>query len=158
MSTRALLRVTVALRPQLVRHCSTSSSMPPPPRKKKKVIWTRADVEREAERQRQHEEAVRQARWATSFMTPWERAQMDFAPRNQPLKVWERVYWRLFVVLGGVGFAYETFVLGNRRVLVADPVPVSSNTPSYQPQPSSSPHSSSSSSLSPPSNDPAKQL
>lgn len=39
----------------------------------------------------------------------------------RPLKLWERVYWRLFVVLGAVGLAHETWVLGNRRVWVDDP-------------------------------------
>lgn len=36
--------------------------------------------------------------------------------QTRPLKLWERVYWRLFVVMGGVGFAYETWVLGNRGI------------------------------------------
>lgn len=59
-------------------------------------------------------EAIARARWATSWMMPWERAQMDVPSR--PLTVWERVYWRLFIVLGSVGFVYETWVVGNRRV------------------------------------------
>lgn len=86
--------------------------------KGKKRIWTRKDVETAAAERRRYEEAVHQARWVSSWMTPWERAQMD-AP-TRPLRPWERVYWRLFVVLGGVGFAYETWVLGNRRVLIDD--------------------------------------
>lgn len=36
---------------------------------------------------------------------------------SKPLRTWERVYWRLFVVFGTVGLAYETYVLGNCRVL-----------------------------------------
>lgn len=59
-------------------------------------------------------EAIARARWATSWMMPWERAQMDVPSR--PLTLWERAYWRLFVVLGTVGFVYETWVVGNRRV------------------------------------------
>lgn len=86
--------------------------------KGKKRIWTRHDVETAAAERRRYEEAVQQARWVSSWMTPWERAQMD-AP-TRPLRPWERVYWQLFVVLGGVGFAYETWVLGNRRVLIGD--------------------------------------
>ena len=39
---------------------------------------------------------------------------------TRPLKLWEHVYWRLFVVLGGVGFAYETWVLGNRRIMLPE--------------------------------------
>lgn len=39
--------------------------------------------------------------------------------QTRPLKLWERVYWRLFVVMGGVGFAYETWVLGNRGIWIA---------------------------------------
>lgn len=35
---------------------------------------------------------------------------------TRPLRLWERVYWRLLVVVGGVGFAYETWVMGNRRL------------------------------------------
>lgn len=41
---------------------------------------------------------------------------------TRPLRLWERVYWRLLVVLGGVGFAYETWVMGNRRLWKADKV------------------------------------
>lgn len=58
------------------------------------------------------------ARWASSWMMPWERAHMD--AQRGPLTLWERVYWRLFVVLGGVGFAYETWVLGNRGLWKED--------------------------------------
>jgi hypothetical protein len=35
------------------------------------------------------------------------------SPRR-PLSLWEKVYWRLFVVFGGVGLVYETYVLENR--------------------------------------------
>jgi hypothetical protein len=52
---------------------------------------------------------------ASSWMAPWERAQMD-APRR-PLAVWEKIYWRLFVVFGGVGLVYETYVLENHALL-----------------------------------------
>ncbi|PXF46490.1 hypothetical protein BWQ96_03725 [Gracilariopsis chorda] len=52
---------------------------------------------------------------------------------SAPLSVWERVYWRLFVALGGVGLIYETWVLGNRRLWTADdPVALS---PSHSPPP-----------------------
>lgn len=54
---------------------------------------------------------------ASSWMAPWERAQMD-APR-QPLQLWEKVYWRLFVVFGGVGLAYEMYVVENRVLMRA---------------------------------------
>lgn len=84
----------------------------------KKRIWDRAAVEAAAAKRKQHERAVDNAKWASSWMMPWERAQMDTPTR--PLKLWERVYWRLFIVLGGVGFAYETWVLGNRRILVPE--------------------------------------
>lgn len=33
-----------------------------------------------------------------------------------PLSLGEHIYWRLFVVLGGVGLLYETWVLGNCRM------------------------------------------
>lgn len=96
----------------------------------KKRVWTRREVEAAAAAQRRHEEAVHQARYVSSWMMPWERAQMDAPAR--PLRPWERVYWRLFIVLGSVGFAYETWVLGNRRVWVDDRAvtrnPTSSNT------------------------------
>lgn len=81
----------------------------------KKGVWTRGEVEAAAAKRRKHEAAVQHARWVTSWMAPWERAHMDGSGR--PLQIWERVYWRLFVVLGGVGFVYETWVLGNRGVL-----------------------------------------
>lgn len=86
------------------------------PPKKRGALWDRARVEAAAAARRRHEQTLASARWATSWMMPWERAQMDVPTR--PLKLWERVYWRLFVVLGGVGFAYETWVLGNRRILL----------------------------------------
>jgi hypothetical protein len=38
------------------------------------------------------------------------------APRR-PLAVWEKIYWRLFVVFGGVGLVYETYVLENHALL-----------------------------------------
>lgn len=79
---------------------------------KKKRIWTRDDIDAAAAKRRRHEEAVQNAQWATSWMTPWERAHMDGSER--PLQIWEHVYWRLFIVLGSVGFVYETWVLGNR--------------------------------------------
>lgn len=80
-------------------------------------IYTREDVKEKAAEKRKHEEAVRGAEWVSSWMMPWERAQMDYP--TKPLAYWERVYWRLFVVLGGVGFAYETWVLGNRRLWIS---------------------------------------
>lgn len=83
--------------------------------KKKKGVWGRDEVDAAAAKRRAHEAAVQHARWVTSWMAPWERAQLDGG--GGPLQLWERVYWRLFVVLGGVGFVYETWVLGNRRVL-----------------------------------------
>lgn len=80
----------------------------------KKRVWDKSDVEAAAAARKRHEMAVENARWASSWMMPWERAQMDSPTR--PLKLWERVYWQLFVVLGGVGLVYETWVLGNRRI------------------------------------------
>ncbi len=81
---------------------------------RKKVI-DRAGVQAAADRQRADDQARQMAQWVSSWMMPWERAQMDASVK--PLKTWERVYWRLFLVFGTVGFAYETYVLGNRRVL-----------------------------------------
>lgn len=95
------------LRRALTRLLSTH-----PPRKKR--LWDRAAVDAAAAERKRHATLQENARWASSWMMPWERAQMDFPSR--PLKLWERVYWRLFVVMGGVGFAYETWVLGNRRI------------------------------------------
>lgn len=73
----------------------------------------KSDVEAAARAREKHEMAVRNAQWVSSWMMPWERAQMDIPTR--PLFFWERVYWRLFFVLGGVGLVYETWVLGNTR-------------------------------------------
>lgn len=81
----------------------------------KKGVRTRGEVDAAAAKRRKHEADLQHARWVTSWMAPWERAHMDGGGR--PLQIWERVYWRLFVVLGGVGFVYETWVLGNRGVL-----------------------------------------
>lgn len=99
---------------QAFRRLSSSASGPDP----KKRIWDRAAVDAAAAERKRHASAVESARWVSSWMMPWERAQMDFPSR--PLKLWERVYWRLFIVMGGVGFAYETWVLGNRRILLPD--------------------------------------
>lgn len=102
-----------------VGHFSTSAG--PSPRAdqeggvKKKTIWRIGEVKAAATEKRLQEQAVDQAKWVSSWMTPWERAQMD-EPGGRPLRLWERVYWRLCIVLGGFGFAYETWVLGNRRV------------------------------------------
>lgn len=95
------------------RLLSSSNSREP-----KKRIWDRAAVDAAAAERKRYESAVDSARWVSSWMMPWERAQMDSPTR--PLKLWERVYWRLFVVMGGVGFAYETWVLGNRRILLPE--------------------------------------
>ncbi|CAN8073058.1 unnamed protein product [Agarophyton chilense] len=77
-----------------------------------------ASVQATAEKQLRHQAAMAQAKWVTSWMMPWERAQMDSPTR--PLSVWERAYWRLFIALGGVGLIYETWVMGNRRLWVSD--------------------------------------
>lgn len=103
------------LHPQSRRLLTTESNNP--------RIRDRRAVAAAAATQRRQKEAVDRARWASSWMMPWERAQMDSPTR--PLKLWERVYWRLFVVLGGVGFAYETWVLGNRRLWVEEAQPSS---------------------------------
>lgn len=39
---------------------------------------------------------------------------------SRPLSFSERLYWRVFVVLGTLGLAYETYVLGNRGVFTRD--------------------------------------
>lgn len=89
-----------------------------PPKRGKPDVRELRDVLSAAERRRRAQAALDNARWVTSWMMPWERAQMD-SP-STPLSVWERVYWRLFVALGGVGLIYETWVLGNRRLWTAD--------------------------------------
>lgn len=110
----AMSRSQRVLRHALRRLLSSSSPGSDP----KKRVWDRAAVDAAAAERKRQAMAVDSAKWVSSWMMPWERAQMD-AP-SRPLKLWERVYWRLFVVLGGVGFAYETWVLGNRRILLPE--------------------------------------
>lgn len=110
----AMCRSPRVLRHAIRRLLSSNASGHDP----KKRIWDRASVDASAAERKRHASAVDSAKWVSSWMMPWERAQMDFPSR--PLKLWERVYWRLFVVLGGVGFAYETWVLGNRRILLPE--------------------------------------
>lgn len=86
--------------------------------KRKPDIRDAAKVSATAKKQRADEDARKMAQWATHWMMPWERAQMDVPAR--PLNTWERVYWRLFLVFGTTGFLYETYVLQNRRVLRND--------------------------------------
>mmetsp|Transcript_12959 Transcript_12959/g.51538 ORF Transcript_12959/g.51538 Transcript_12959/m.51538 type:complete len:150 (-) Transcript_12959:115-564(-) len=50
-------------------------------------------------------EAEYYAAWATNCMLPWERAQMN--ENKTPLRLWERLYWAVFPVLGISGFIYE---------------------------------------------------
>lgn len=112
----AMWRSQRVLRYTLRRLLSSSSPGSDP----KKRIWDRTAVDAAAAERKRQAMAVDSAKWVSSWMMPWERAQMDASSR--PLKLWERVYWRLFVVLGGVGFAYETWVLGNRRILLPERV------------------------------------
>ena len=92
---------------QFVRNLSASRNE----ENRKSDVYDRERLERLRQERQKRERAEEIARWATSWMMPWERAQMDGVCR--PLKLWERVYWRLFIVFGGVGFAYETYVMGN---------------------------------------------
>lgn len=87
---------------------------------RKTDVRNRAQVEAAAKRKREADEARHMAQWASHWMMPWERAQMDVPGR--PLRTWERVYWRLFLVFGTTGFLYETYVLQNRRVLRGDQI------------------------------------
>lgn len=85
--------------------------------RKPRKVWDRAAVRAAEDARREAERRRHVAQWASSWMMPWERAAMDHATR--PLKLWERVYWRLFIAFGGIGFFYETYVLENRRVLLS---------------------------------------
>eukprot|EP00178_Gracilaria_changii_P021557 TRINITY_DN63_c1_g3_i1.p1 TRINITY_DN63_c1_g3~~TRINITY_DN63_c1_g3_i1.p1 ORF type:complete len:196 (-),score=56.86 TRINITY_DN63_c1_g3_i1:114-701(-) len=82
------------------------------------LIRDSAHVQATAEAQRKQQAQLANARWVSSWMMPWERAQMDSPTR--PLSLWERAYWRLFVALGSVGLIYETWVMGNRRLFTSD--------------------------------------
>lgn len=99
-----------------------------PPAASSSALSRAAEARRTTDDAEQRRRAMQDAaERASSWMAPWERAQMD-APRR-PLSVWERMYWQMFVVLGGVGFAYETYVLQNRPMTSSGSIPPASSVP-----------------------------
>jgi hypothetical protein len=61
------------------------------------------------------------AQRASSWMAPWERAQMD-AP-HRPLSTAEKVYFNLLAVFGPVGLVYELYVCDNKGSIFRQPQP-----------------------------------